>query len=288
MNFSDAEEVLTLLEEVLARPGLGDGAFWLAVSEVEGLPGQFAFRSGEPLPRDHGAWGETEPNDDFGGKPLCVIYVQGYGLADLPCDTDLSADFGKSLVGCTDWVDGWVGPSWVEELGYSEATCDEFSQDSVFVLKMSAEAGSQDYDPTGLSGIAVALEGSCHQPEEEATCGSASWKWQDKFVRRDTVQAYDFHSAGAYSPMSTAGGFNLTGAEQITTTCVYRTDSWDKNFGLGSDDEMCIDFILYYPKVFPPLIPTHTHTHTERERERERGTDRQTDTHRHTDTQTQF
>ena len=254
MNFSDAEEMLARLEK------LGNGPFWLAVSEVEGLPGQFVFRSGEPLPRDHGAWGESEPNDDPGGKPLCVIYVQGYGLADLPCDTDLSPHFDKSLVGCIDWV----GASWVAELGYSDATCDEFSQDSVFVLKMSAEAGSQDYDPTGLNGIAVALEGSCHQPEGEATCGSASWKWQEKFVRKDTVQAYDFHSAGAYSPMSTAGGFNFTGAEQITTTCVYRTDSWDKKFGLGSDDEMCIDFILYYPKV-SPLLSQHarTHTHTQ-------------------------
>jgi hypothetical protein len=94
-------------------------------------------------------------------------------------------------------------------------------------------------------GMSLSLKGSCLLDGKEVMYVDES---AEIYKRTDSVQAYDFRSSGAYEPMSTGEGFYLTGAEYLSTTCVYKTHGRNIVFGLGSDDEMCIDFLFYYPK----------------------------------------
>ena len=70
-------------------------------------------------------------------------------------------------------------------------------------------------------------------------------------IRSGSVEFYDFEQAGVYSVIQDS--FALKRGDSFRTTCYYDANQGDK-FGLASDDEMCIAFLLYYPKQSFPAF----------------------------------
>jgi hypothetical protein len=70
-------------------------------------------------------------------------------------------------------------------------------------------------------------------------------------IRSGSVEFYDFDQAGVYSVIQDS--FALKRGDSFRTTCYYDANQGDK-FGLASDDEMCIAFLLYYPKQSFPAF----------------------------------
>ncbi len=67
-------------------------------------------------------------------------------------------------------------------------------------------------------------------------------------IRTDVSDYYDFKQAGAFEPRSTGTGFRISKGDTFTVECWYLTPPQTaRRFGFGSADEMCIDFIYYYP-----------------------------------------
>ena len=67
-------------------------------------------------------------------------------------------------------------------------------------------------------------------------------------LRTDTSDYYDFKQAGAFEPRTTGTGFQISKGDSFTIECWYMTPGQtQRRFGLGSRDEMCIDFVYYYP-----------------------------------------
>jgi len=67
-------------------------------------------------------------------------------------------------------------------------------------------------------------------------------------VRQDYVDFYDFRQSGGFEPRSTADGFKVKKGDSFKVECWYETQAGDpRRFGQGSADEMCIDFLYYYP-----------------------------------------
>lgn len=54
--------------------------------------------------------------------------------------------------------------------------------------------------------------------------------------------------SGAFTPVQKP--YKVRAGDTFRTTCFYKSDQ-DIPFGNGSLDEMCIDFVYYYPKVLP-------------------------------------
>ena len=48
----------------------------------------------------------------------------------------------------------------------------------------------------------------------------------------------------------------LMPGDAFRTTCQYKTNTADVIFGLGSEQEMCIDFVTFYPAE--PLVSMTT------------------------------
>eukprot|EP00802_Teleaulax_amphioxeia_P010269 Tamp_10295.p1 GENE.Tamp_10295~~Tamp_10295.p1 ORF type:complete len:498 (+),score=84.99 Tamp_10295:504-1997(+) len=69
-----------------------------------------------------------------------------------------------------------------------------------------------------------------------------------KTLREDAVDFYDFKQSGAFEPRSTGTGFTIKRGDSFLVECWYTVaEGSEKRFGLGSADEMCIDFLYYYP-----------------------------------------
>ena len=67
-------------------------------------------------------------------------------------------------------------------------------------------------------------------------------------IRTDTADYYDFKQSGALEPKSTGAGFTISKGDTFAVECWYKNPgSTARRFGQGSADEMCIDFIFYYP-----------------------------------------
>ena len=67
-------------------------------------------------------------------------------------------------------------------------------------------------------------------------------------IRTDTADYYDFKQSGALEPRTTGEGFKISKGDTHTVECWYfNPSSTERRFGLGSADEMCIDFLYYYP-----------------------------------------
>jgi hypothetical protein len=56
------------------------------------------------------------------------------------------------------------------------------------------------------------------------------------------ADVYDFDQQGAY--MAPQGAYKVLPGDSFRTTCYYENGS---QFGMGSQDEMCVAFLLYYP-----------------------------------------
>ena len=78
-------------------------------------------------------------------------------------------------------------------------------------------------------------------------------------IRSGSVEFYDFDQAGIYSVIQDS--FTMQRGDSFRTTCYYNSNQGDSlKFGLASDDEMCMAFLLYYPKQsFPAFYcgPNH-------------------------------
>jgi len=68
-----------------------------------------------------------------------------------------------------------------------------------------------------------------------------------ELVRTDFCDYYDFFQSGGFSPRSTAAGFKIKKGDTFDVECFYYSNDKMIRFGLASDDEMCIDFLYYYP-----------------------------------------
>ena len=67
-------------------------------------------------------------------------------------------------------------------------------------------------------------------------------------IRTDTADYYDFKQSGALAPKSTGAGYTISKGDTFAVECWYKNPgSTARRFGPGSTDEMCIDFIFYYP-----------------------------------------
>jgi hypothetical protein len=73
-----------------------------------------------------------------------------------------------------------------------------------------------------------------------------------KLLRQDEADYYDFEMSGGIVPVSTGLGFTIRKGDSFETECFYRTpvghEATQIVWGLASSDEMCIDFIHYYPR----------------------------------------
>lgn len=67
-------------------------------------------------------------------------------------------------------------------------------------------------------------------------------------IRTVSVDHFDFGAGGLY--MAPIEPYKVRPGDSFKTTCYYKTDE-NRVFGTGSQDEMCIDFVWYYPKVLP-------------------------------------
>ena len=72
-------------------------------------------------------------------------------------------------------------------------------------------------------------------------------------MRTDSVEFWDFEQQGAVNPGSTGAGFEVRRGDAWAVDCYYgpTPDGAARVWGLGSDDEMCIDFLYYYPRQVP-------------------------------------
>mmetsp|Transcript_6179 Transcript_6179/g.9093 ORF Transcript_6179/g.9093 Transcript_6179/m.9093 type:complete len:646 (-) Transcript_6179:522-2459(-) len=69
----------------------------------------------------------------------------------------------------------------------------------------------------------------------------------DEVLRESSVDYYDFSQAGMYSPQQNE--YVLKRGDGFEITCYFKAGNYDL-FGLGSENEMCINFLGYYPKQF--------------------------------------
>merc|ERR1711998_478147 len=68
----------------------------------------------------------------------------------------------------------------------------------------------------------------------------------DKSLKQNrVVEHYDFDQQGGYAA---SGGFKIQKGDTFEVDCYYHNTGATANFGAGSSQEMCIDFIYYYPK----------------------------------------
>ena len=67
----------------------------------------------------------------------------------------------------------------------------------------------------------------------------------DEVIHESYIDYWDFYQSGG--PVFQASPFQFRKGDSFRTTCYFDTDP-DTKFGLGSLDEMCMIFILYFPK----------------------------------------
>ena len=69
-------------------------------------------------------------------------------------------------------------------------------------------------------------------------------------IHETYIDYWDFGQSGG--PASQASPYQVHKGDSFRTICYYGSESETK-FGFGSQDEMCITFILYYPKQYFPI-----------------------------------
>mmetsp|Transcript_31117 Transcript_31117/g.91096 ORF Transcript_31117/g.91096 Transcript_31117/m.91096 type:complete len:168 (+) Transcript_31117:842-1345(+) len=72
-------------------------------------------------------------------------------------------------------------------------------------------------------------------------------------MRRASVDYFDFEQAGLHEVQQ--GTFTIKPGDSIRTSCSFNTTSSKKGieYGYGSQDEMCVSYMHYYPKQKLPL-----------------------------------
>ncbi|CAM9889421.1 unnamed protein product [Choristocarpus tenellus] len=67
----------------------------------------------------------------------------------------------------------------------------------------------------------------------------------DVIIRTSKVEYYNFEQRGSYRTRSVDE--TIRKGDRFETDCYYDSEGDTKMFGLGSENEMCIDFIFFYP-----------------------------------------
>lgn len=67
----------------------------------------------------------------------------------------------------------------------------------------------------------------------------------EKIIKRTSTEFYSFTNmdTNKFEP------YTIQKGDSFRTTCDYDTKGQEATFGLGSDQEMCIDFVYYYPRI---------------------------------------
>jgi hypothetical protein len=73
-------------------------------------------------------------------------------------------------------------------------------------------------------------------------------------IRRGSVEYYDFDQTG--NPAVQADRYEIQPGDSFTMRCYFKNEEEGRTFGLGSSNEMCISFLLYYPRHYIPVTET--------------------------------
>ena len=74
-----------------------------------------------------------------------------------------------------------------------------------------------------------------------------------KKIREGSIEVWEFDQQG--NPPIVQTPFEIAAGDSFRTTCFYR-DNGTTEFGLGSQEEMCIAFLYYYPrKLYANELP---------------------------------
>jgi len=99
---------------------------------------------------------------------------------------------------------------------------------------------ANERDGTNQSGVTVISE-SLHMHETGVRMTHEVTRGND-VVHKSSVEVYDFDQQGNFQVPQDA--YNILPGDGFRTTCYYRDGT---EFGLASQEEMCIAFIMYYP-----------------------------------------
>lgn len=68
-------------------------------------------------------------------------------------------------------------------------------------------------------------------------------------LREHSVEHYDFYASGGYSVPASPFEFNV--GDSFETVCYFKEhdNNANRTFGLASDEEMCIEYLFYYPRI---------------------------------------
>jgi hypothetical protein len=69
-------------------------------------------------------------------------------------------------------------------------------------------------------------------------------------IRQGGVEYYDFDQTG--NPAVQADRYEIQPGDSFSMRCYYKNEEEGRTFGLGSSNEMCIGFLLYYPRHYIP------------------------------------
>jgi dopamine beta-monooxygenase len=120
------------------------------------------------------------------------------------------------------------------------------------------EAGVSDYSfdcPSDCSGLVIqepvtVLREYLHMHKS----GYSTYFEQTRngtIVRRGSVEYYDFDQTG--NPAVQADRYEIHPGDSFTMRCYFKNEEGGRTFGLGSSNEMCISFVLYYPRQYIPV-----------------------------------
>ena len=68
-----------------------------------------------------------------------------------------------------------------------------------------------------------------------------------EILRENFVDYYDFNSAGGIAILQKP--YEVMAGDSFKTSCTYQSSGGKVFFGLSSDDEMCITYLMYYPAL---------------------------------------
>jgi len=59
----------------------------------------------------------------------------------------------------------------------------------------------------------------------------------------------DFYVFAQQSPITNTGSYTIQPGDVIDTSCIMQHNDPSRTWGLGSTNEMCIDYVMYYPRL---------------------------------------
>ena len=100
--------------------------------------------------------------------------------------------------------------------------------------------------------VTVVLE-YLHMHKTGTSMSNYHMRGDGNVIRVGQVQFYDFSQQGAYAVQQEP--FEIQPGDSFRTTCQYKSSN-NTVFGLSSQNEMCIAFLMYYPRQTRSLFGT--------------------------------